>query len=163
MAKIAIDPEIIWAAGLFDGEGSIFASTATKANAPRLTIALVMTERDTVERFAQAVGIGYVTQVHEATEDRKAVYRWTLQGTNDVKAAFAKLEPYLSAQKHNQGRRALMQREAYEASGQLYARTLCRNGHPFPENRREWPNGKGYCILCLRNRQNSEDRVCARA
>lgn len=154
MAKIAIDEsEIAWAAGLFDGEGTIFSSSSK--NRPRyvkLTMAVVMTNKEAVDRFANAVDIGFVTEISRRTITGKTVWRWTIQGTEDVKLAFNKLRPYLCTDKINQGDRALSAREEYERNVEKTTRTRCSNGHSFPENRAEWPNGKGYCIECRKAR-----------
>lgn len=77
--------EIAWAAGLFDGEG-----TATICRGrPRL--AVQMSDRECVSRFAQAMGCGFVygPYVHEYRDGytRKPRFVWLAEGESYVIAA----------------------------------------------------------------------------
>lgn len=145
--------ELAWAAGLFDGEGHISSTRSTaRPKHVKLYMHVSMCDEASVNRFCEAVGVGHVTELKRKTVMNKTVWRWQLQSTDKVKKALDAIWPYLGEIKKADATRALERRAEYDATDK-FARTKCKNGHGFPENRREWPNGKGYCIRCLESRK----------
>lgn len=106
--------ELAWVAGLFDSEGSIFASTSKQR--PRyVKITMAMTDREPVDRFCQSLKIGKVIELKRKTVTGRTAYRWVIQGTEDVRKAVDKLRPYLSSPKMAQAEAALEKRNIYES------------------------------------------------
>ena len=70
------DIEIAWAAGLFEGEGTI--TSAKRPNGKRhLRLALGSTDEDVVRRFHAAVGVGSVGGPYGPyVEGRKPHWQW---------------------------------------------------------------------------------------
>jgi hypothetical protein len=60
-----LDPEIAWAAGLFEGEGTITSSRG------RLVARLNNTDEEVVRHFAMIIGLGEV-MAHTTTNSRTA-------------------------------------------------------------------------------------------
>jgi hypothetical protein len=92
--------QIAWAAGLFEGEGSItmrlenpkgFGSSIYE----RVVLQLSMTDQDVVKRFAAIVG----GTVHEQTRANKPswkpLYYWSIEGTQHVEDIIEAFWPYL--------------------------------------------------------------------
>ena len=95
------DVAIAWAAGLFEGEGSIFLAnqaSKTKSKTVVYTYArmnLKMTDRDVVERFQGIVGCGAIYFKPKAQATWKDAWNWQL---NDRAACARVVEmfwPYL--------------------------------------------------------------------
>ena len=108
------EPELAWAAGLFDGEGSVFASyTKLRPEHCRLNLAIAMADLPSIERFTKAVGIGKVVELNRKTKAGRIVYRWQTQTEGTVKFVLQKLWPYLGIQKKVQAMEALASRQIY--------------------------------------------------
>lgn len=105
-----------WAAGLFEGEGSIF-HTFQKNGSVRLRMSVEMTQREPVERFAQIVGVGNIVNISREVKinsgGRKPSFRWQTSCDADVRFALSVLWPYLSQFKKDDATRALAARDAY--------------------------------------------------
>ena len=80
-------PEIAYAGGLFDGEGCISRDGGT--------LTLSMTDRDSVERFAAAVGVGEV-HLDQRARSGKQMYRWRVHRFEHRQAVTAMLWPWLN-------------------------------------------------------------------
>ena len=63
MKVMAIDPDVAWAAGLFEGEG--YFSIAKKKQ--DVCMGLAMVDQDVVARFATIVEVGYFRQRKKMT------------------------------------------------------------------------------------------------
>lgn len=113
MAKIAVDnTELIWAAGLFDGEGSIFAFTRNDNKYTNLFMGVSMCDKEPVGRFTKAVNVGKVVTLNRRTTTGKLVYRWRIASDHDVYYAFGLIEPFLSSPKAEQAYKAFAKRES---------------------------------------------------
>ena len=91
--------EIVWAAGLFEGEGTI-----TKCNGS-LQLRLGMTDYEVVERFFEAVTLGkiygpYVAGYRDGYA-RKPRWIWVAEGTR-ARTVFQTIAPWLSPRRHAQ-------------------------------------------------------------
>lgn len=122
-----------WAAGLFEGEGSIVLHNDGR----RVLLALGMTDRDVVERFAAIVEAGAVTTLRR--DDRapqyKRMYRWTVGSNAEVVRLLTLMRPWLG------DRRGAKADEALEQIA--VSRTRCARGHEKPADT------KG-CAICNR-------------
>ena len=92
---------IEWAAGLFEGEGSITHTTADGKRYPRLSLG--MTDKDVVEEFARVVGYGKVSDAKQQRENWKPRYDWQIVKSSEVTRILIAMLPYFG------------QRRAYKA------------------------------------------------
>lgn len=95
--------EIVWAAALFEGEGSLsFNHNNTRWGFWRLQ--LKMTDEDTVRTFGEFVGVGhllYVTRQSPCQDGtaRKQAWVWNVNKQADVLALAHMLYPYLGSRR----------------------------------------------------------------
>jgi hypothetical protein len=96
-----MNPDIPWAAGLFEGEGSILIAPPRNnrpgTNTPYMSMGSV--DRDVLERFATVAGgkvYGpYQGQGHKTPEHWKPIYQWRLHGVERVQLLLREFWPYL--------------------------------------------------------------------
>lgn len=75
--------ELAWAAGLFEGEGSIFERKSERGNVGA-SVTVVMTDEDSVRRFHTAVGVGKVYGPYPGRGNCKQTWRWSAHTFQDV-------------------------------------------------------------------------------
>jgi hypothetical protein len=87
---VASREEIAWAAGLFEGEGSVFANrvpagTGRRNDSVSIVAALTTTDRDVVDRFTSIVSVGAV-HTERRIRPRKArlVHHWRAYSANAI-------------------------------------------------------------------------------
>lgn len=90
-----------WVAGVFEGEGT-FCSVRNLTNrfgkpgiVSRFTVAVTMTDRDIIERFNKAVGVGSVKGPYQPNGNRKTVWRWSATNRKECLEVTLKLLPFL--------------------------------------------------------------------
>lgn len=83
--------ETAWAAGLFEGEGSIYVRRIPPAY---VQLTIVSTDRDVLARFAEIAGAGLVRLAVPATADHKAQYRWHTARRADAARILGELRPW---------------------------------------------------------------------
>lgn len=93
--------DLAWAAGLFEGEGSI---AAHQKNA--ISLAVAMTDKDVLDKFAKIINYGRVYGPYKynqkAKKNNKAYYRWMIADKVGVLAVWKLLEPMLGLRRHEQ-------------------------------------------------------------
>jgi len=103
--------ELAWAAGFFDGEGSIGGYSNPEEAHISFVLRVYQTERTTLDRFHKAVlDIGAVNGPYfrqDRKEHHKPAYMYSVCGHPQVQAVIALLWPFLSQPKKNQTRKAL--------------------------------------------------------
>jgi hypothetical protein len=82
---------IAWAAGLFEGEGTLFLTGQTGSPCA----ALSMTDEDVVRRFARIIGKGQIGEVIDPRPQCKPLWTWRLGTKADIGALIELLYPYL--------------------------------------------------------------------
>ena len=87
---------LAWAAGLFEGEGSIARHRSGSAS-PLLT--LTMTDEDVVREFAAVVGVGTVAGPRDNGPGRKPSWRWDTTNYEHTQAVVAALWPWLKSRR----------------------------------------------------------------
>lgn len=99
---MATETEIAWAAGLFEGEGSINWSTGSgtlpERHRPQARLVIGMTDRDVLERFARVVGHGTVRPKakHRSWQPHfKDAWVWEVRTWETVTAVLNMLLPWL--------------------------------------------------------------------
>ena len=104
--KRATPEEIAWAAGLFEGEGSVYMdrSATNKAGALRAyaspRMKLNSTDKDVIERMQEVCGGRVIFESQEARRiktgrPRKDQWCWVLQGYESVVFAYELMKPWL--------------------------------------------------------------------
>ena len=83
---------LIWAAGLFEGEGSI--SISFKKHYCYLQ--LVSTDEDVIDRFLNAVGCGSKTSVKRRPGQTKDIWKWQVANKPAVTKLLNLFLPFLS-------------------------------------------------------------------
>ncbi len=93
--------EFSWAVGLFEGEGTIFArSRTTKDTRFRHLVAIAMSDKDIIERFARIFPGGGSIMVKRPKEERfKTMYAYEISRSDIVKEFLLTIRPYLSIKK----------------------------------------------------------------
>lgn len=101
LTRYSMRIDLAWAAGLFEGEGSVGRYSST-------TAAIAMTDRDVLVRFAAAVGIGRVYGPYiKKKKSRKPVWLWRVSSYDTVAQLFQMLESWLGPRRREQFARAL--------------------------------------------------------
>jgi hypothetical protein len=144
------DTEIAWAAGLFEGEGTVGVTTPKGSSRPYPQASLRMTDEDVVERFCEAVGVGYVGTPVRGT--RKPLYPWVANGWERVSQLHDLLVPYLGIRRLEQFERVLtLRQEPYDPGARRREATHCSRGHAWtPENTYMTREGARSCRTCKR-------------
>lgn len=154
--------EIAWAAGLFEGEGTIHCSPQGKRRSG-VQIRLAMTDKDTVERFASIVGCGGTYRRNPQKAHWKPTWDWYAYDARKVGPVLEAFLPYLGE------RRKAKALEALEVVADIKAyadRTHCPKGHPYDgDNLMLEPirrNGKTYFARRCRQCRLAQMREAAR-
>lgn len=89
------DTDIAWAAGIFEGEGTIGFRQRKCGRAPA-DLRVCMVDRDVVERFADIVGVGRMA-LKKKTYDKNHQPQWQLviTGQENITAVLRLFYPYL--------------------------------------------------------------------
>jgi len=105
--------DIAWAAGLFEGEGSI-----THGGEPhrKLKLTLKMTDEDVVRSFAGVLGVGRVYGPYQYKGNRKLVWEWTAV-TAQAQAALERLLPYLHSRRRAKAEAEMARRNSGPGKG----------------------------------------------
>jgi|TARA_B000000557_G_C20802377_1_gene456166 hypothetical protein len=92
-----IGPKSIeWAAGLFEGEGTIYRVRSSKT--PRWCIRIKMTDLDVLEDFHATVGRGNLNGPHHSPSMKphhKPFWHWETNKKDDVITVLSSLKPFL--------------------------------------------------------------------
>lgn len=99
---LASELEIAWAAGLFEGEGSIVFCNTQGYRFPRISIK--MCDQDVLEKFGKIVGIErlngpYETKQTQANPQWKPAYEWHTSKKKEVARILSSFLPYLGARR----------------------------------------------------------------
>lgn len=87
--------QIMWAVGLFEGEGCIFL-TETKPNYFVPGITLTTTDEDVIRRFHRIIGMGRVRgPYNHKRPNSKPAYVWRLTGVVGVSEVLLAFAPWL--------------------------------------------------------------------
>jgi len=99
--------ELAWAAGFYDGEGSV-GNYASRGYKGRIVLAVAQTEKGPLYRFRNALGFGKIYGPSKKRSDRhKPSWVYQAGSFEKVQAVIAMLWPFLCDTKRQQARRAL--------------------------------------------------------
>ena len=96
--------ELAWAAGFFDGEGCFVAQPQKYAPHPYLRVIIGQTDREVLDRFQKAVGIGGVCGPIKTKH--KPMFSYYAASNNAI-VAMNRILPWLSSVKRNQFHKAI--------------------------------------------------------
>jgi hypothetical protein len=125
-----MNTELAWAAGFFDGEGSVGCMTRQRGAARYLCIQaqIAQVDRRVLDRFKRAVSAGKVNGPYARKSPKhKAIYRWGTSQFKEVEDIFALLDPHLSPVKRKQFRRGLSAARAYRRGSAKRIRKALQN------------------------------------
>ena len=153
--------DLAWAAGLFEGEGSIVKGKRGEGGgqnrSPRL--ALSMTDEDIVRRFAGIVDCGTISLYQPPFENRKLQYKWSCSRFEHVQAIVAVFWPWLGERRRAKAHEDFTEGHRFWMA--RYHATHCKRGHPLDEaNTARQANGQWR--LCRTCHRESVRRYAAR-
>lgn len=149
--------ELAWAAGLFEGEGSI---SSEKKRRGGITLALAMTDEDVVRRFHEAVGRGTVNGPH-LRSGQKPQWTWRCS-TLEAVEVLALLAPLFGIRRAAKADEVLSaRREFIEWATQ--ERECAHCGESFEPDFTKRAQRRQYCSMqCKWNAQNARRRTPSR-
>lgn len=121
---------LAWAAGLFEGEGSIFGSKSSSS----IIVAIAMTDKDVLDKFASVIGLPISVIARKKTNKHKQVYEWRTAKYEYSQAVVAMLWPWLCSRRREQAKTLLLRASSGRRSpgtGPDLSKSHCKNGHPF--------------------------------
>lgn len=129
MAVIAISPEMMWAIGIFEGEGSIIISN----NRGSVNLVVQMSDQDVLERFFGIVDVGtlkgpYKPKGPKADKEYKVIWKWQSNSIVNTKTLLELWIPYLG---NRRKRRAIDALLLLRAKTGRKPRLVCFKGHPW--------------------------------
>lgn len=145
------EKEIAWAAGLFDGEGTIY--TYSPSNRPKmikLQLAIQMTEFHPIERFAKLFGLK-IRKNRPYGVSKLPTYQINAYSEEKVIQIFETIKPFLSKHKIKQGEEAIAKRKNYVANSSWHNKEYCKHGHKMTK-KNTTKDKRGYvsCKECRR-------------
>lgn len=99
--------ELAWAAGFFDGEGTTCCTHGTRQNGYKylnLHFEVRQIDRQVLDRFRQAIGIGSVTGPYAVNDSPNHQWAFAVSSYEDCQVAVAFLWKWLSPVKRTQAR-----------------------------------------------------------
>lgn len=93
--------ELAWAAGLFEGEGSILLHVLRKKGKPEYQYPraqLVTTDLDVLQHFHEVVGVGKIRECR-LRPNRKQAWKWSTDSAADAETVLWLLAPWLGARR----------------------------------------------------------------
>lgn len=101
---------VIWAAGLFEGEGSVALIRPKKQVRPRWALSLEMTDEATVRLFASIFGLGIRVYARRPRGPLAKLPRWSwrIDRKAHVYYVLAQLYPFLQERRRARAREALL-------------------------------------------------------
>jgi hypothetical protein len=144
--------EIAWAAGLFEGEGSIAFTTKTGVQ-----LVLCMCDLDVVERFAGVVGCGAIYSYPARNNEHSDPHRWVVSNKPDVERTLRALLPWFGSRRLERARLAL-ERLALNP-GSRRNRKHCPHGHEYNVSNTVMDGGKRKCRICLTARREARNEA----
>ncbi len=144
-----IDYQFAWAAGLFEGEGSVLPPQST-GTTPK--IQLTTTDKDIAYRYRDVVGGTVYGPIERQNKEWKDVYRHQLSGWNNVKEVYLKFQPYLGERRSERFELAIKDmpekdQRPIESCG--YTVDNSQNGY-----NRHYKNNEVCCFQCQKALRN---------
>lgn len=125
-----------WAAGLYDGEGSLYLLDHRTHDGYR-TAEMAVTQSsgvatpEVLQRFAHIVATGHINGPYQQKDANLDVYRWKTAARGDIEDVVTTLWPWLGVVKQAQTKAVL---------------DVIRSQSELPRGRAEWGSHKTHCI-----------------
>jgi hypothetical protein len=94
------DLAFAWAAGLFEGEGTVTYSPRTESRKMSRRVAIGMTDPDVLRHFHEVVGVGYMNGPYARRStttgnEIRPVWTWACSRWSELQPLLERLEPFL--------------------------------------------------------------------
>lgn len=143
---MASEAEIAWAAGLFEGEGSIsIARRFRDGRTVYMRLNVTSTDKDVLERFAVVVGCGKAVGRHRGGP-HKPIWDWEANRVEDTGRVISLLRPWLGQRRLAR----LAEIEAEVAESRPKSRPCAQCGEMFTPLR--WHKRQKFCRDQCRSR-----------
>ncbi len=129
--------ELAWAAGFYDGEGSISGMHEKATRRPRTAVCISQIEPTTLQRMQRAFGFGKMYGPYHRNPPQHDVYTFVIRDFEHAQAAIAMMWRWLSEPKRKQAAAVFAQVKQYLAArdsdrdGRL---EVCHYGHKKDPN-----------------------------
>ena len=134
--------DFAWAAGLFEGEGSIIPTTKNGAQ-----LVLGMCDRDVVDRFAAICGCGTIYVQQRRNPKHSDAHRWVASRRFEVEDVLLALMPWFGDRRAAKAAEIL--KRVANNLGPGKDKTHCKHGHAYTsENTRINHGGGRACRAC---------------
>lgn len=148
------DTEIAWAAGLFEGEGSISLMQQRGRKSVSIIVHLGTTDQDIAARFHAIVGVGNITIRERENPRHKRQWIWQAAAIADVRHVVRLLAPWLGMRRSARVHEVLA---AYDkAPARRVSKTHCPHGHEFTAENTMRVSGSRRCRECNRRSQKKQ-------
>lgn len=142
------EAQIAWAAGLFEGEGSIGFRKVQKGRAPT-TLRLGMTDFDAVEAFQQVFGVGRI-RIERRTRPHQDLFYFEVSSFATIEYVLRQLRPWLKSRRGAAADEALtyIEQRKLPRIPALVLGGLCKHGHLLDEETLVIRQSKRSCRTC---------------
>lgn len=132
--------EHVWAAGFWDGEGCLSVTVRPgTASVPRIVAQIAQVDREVLDRFAAAIGIGSINGPYKQTNpNAQDYYCWRVEGLANLSVLKEAIYPYLGSIKRTQMDHGINTRKEWEDAAK------CQFGHSLSQSK----NGHWRCFEC---------------
>lgn len=136
---------LAWAAGLFEGEGSII----TARN--QFTVRMGMTDKDVVDRMHQTIGLGTIRgpYINTSGHNKKPMYFWCVNSSPQSYAVLVAMWPWLGERRRQRAAEAI--RMFHTTKVHSKNKTECDAGHPLSGDNLYEHGGRRHCRACRRD------------
>jgi hypothetical protein len=107
---VSIETNVAWAAGLFEGEGSIMHGSylrPTGSVATRRRLSMESSDEDVMRRFTAIVGAGSIHEVPGRKSHHKLMFKWETARWADIERILQSFMPYLGERRAEKARELL--------------------------------------------------------
>ena len=101
-----METEVAWAAGFWDGEGSVCYRYDEGKRCRAFTASISQKHREVLDKFRSAMGLGTVGGPY-TRKDGRIYYQWQLHNSTGVRKLARSMWPYLGTEKKRQFIRAM--------------------------------------------------------
>jgi hypothetical protein len=147
----ADSPEVAWAAGIFEGEGT-FKITRGSDGFPRFVgLVIEMTDEDVIRRVHGVLG-GYINGPYNYVSSKfpnaKTSWKWQIHTAAEVDKAIRLLLPWLGDRRRTRAHEALLLLADVLSAKHRQLPEHCKRGHPFTEENTYRYDGYRACRAC---------------
>lgn len=97
---MASSEELAWAAGLFEGEGSlVYTKIKNRKDSYKVHVVVSSTDKDVLDTFQKVIGFGPINGPYAPSNGNKLRYVWEVQNFRDCLKATELLYPYLHSRR----------------------------------------------------------------